>query len=252
MFPVVWFFLLSIRTEAEMFTVPPKILPSKTTLSHYTNLFTRFGFGLALQNSILIALFTMLVSVGVGALAAYGFSRYRFRGASAMMIAIFFTRMLMPASLIVPLYDLIDALGLLDTVWAITIGHITWTLPLSVWLLKSYFDELPLELEEAAAIDGMSSLQILTKVAMPISLPGLAVAAMFAFWGSWNEFFFAVCFGIRETRTGLVALSWMRTTYVMYWGEIAAGGFLFTIPAFIVGLFLQKYMVRGLTLGAIK
>jgi len=251
MFPLIWLSLASIKTDNEIFSIPPVWIPERPTLDHFTKVFTYYKFGTALSNSVIIATTTTLISVVLSVLAAYGFSRYGFSGTSWIFISIFFLRTIVPASLLVPLYDTMEKLGLINTVYSVILGHLTFSLPVAVLLLKGFFDELPVELEEAAAVDGMSTLQIIRRVIFPIAIPGIVVTALFTFWGSWNEVLFSVAFTTANP-TGCVALSLMRTRYKFFWGEIAAGGLLYTIPLIVIAFILQKYLVRGLTMGAIK
>ncbi|MEM2111066.1 MAG: carbohydrate ABC transporter permease [Candidatus Bathyarchaeia archaeon] len=252
LFPFAWLISVSFKPEKEIFTENPRWIPENPTIENYTLLFTKFRFYEALTNSALIAVMCTAITVAFSSIAAYGFSRYKFPGIGVMLAILMFFRMFIPASLLVPLYDLFKFFGLLNTIYAIVLGQLCTTLPFTIWLLKGFFDELPVELEEAAFVDGMSPLQTLVRVVLPIALPGLITAALFAFWGSWNEFMFALSFATSYARTGTVAISFMMSEYKIWWGSVASGGLVLALPTLLVSYVMQKYMVRGLTAGAIR
>jgi len=250
--PFAWIFTVSVKPESEIFTSNPSWIPLKPTIENYNFLFEHFRFDEALINSTVIAVLCTTITIAFSSIAAYGFSRYKFPGVGIMLVILMFFRMFIPASLLVPLYDLFKFFGLINTIYAIVLGQLCTTLPFTIWLLKGFFDELPVEIEEAAFVDGMSPFQTLVRVVLPIALPGLITAALFAFWGSWNEFLFALSFATSSARTGTVAISFMMSEYKIWWGSIAAGGLVLAVPTLVVSYVLQKYMVRGLTAGAIR
>jgi ABC-type glycerol-3-phosphate transport system permease component len=214
-------------------------------------LFSHFNFGAAFTNSIMTAITSTILTLCLAILAAYGFSRYRFKGSTALLLFLVFVRMCVPASLLVPLYEVLDAFNLINTPIAIIIGQLTWTVPFSIWLLKGFFDELPKELEEAAYVDGASTLRMIRSIVIPIAIPGIAVATIFAFMTSWMEFLFSVSFAT-SYKVSTTCIASMITRYKVYWGEIAAGGLIFSIPSIIVAAAFQQYFIRGLTVGAVK
>jgi len=253
LFPIIHIFLASFKPEAEIFSIPPTILPRKVTLEHYERIMKVFNFPLYLRNSLIIAVFSTLISVSLGSIAAYGFSRYKFPASRAIFLSVLLSRMLPPISIAIPLYVIFRHLGLLDTPIAVILGHCTYQIPFVIWLMKSFFDDIPHELEEAGLVDGMSPFQVFRKITLPLSIPGLTVATIFAFMSSWNDLIFAVTLTMSdEARTIPVGMSFLQTETKIYWGEIAAIGFIHSIPLLLITFILQKYLVKGLTLGAIK
>jgi ABC-type glycerol-3-phosphate transport system permease component len=251
LFPIAWFFLQSIRFENDIFAIPPVLIANNYTLEHFVNLFDEFSFATALFHSIVVVVGTMAVTLVLAVLAGYGLSRYRFRFSNWILVGVVGCRMIAPPALLIPLYNLLESVNLIDTPVAIMIGHLTLALPLAILLLKSFFDELPVEIEQAAMMDGMSTLQIITKVIVPISTPGIAVSMIFTYIVSWMDFMFAVSLAT-SYHVASTALAGMMSTYKIYWGEIAAGGIVYSILPIVIVLLLQKYIVKGVLAGAIK
>jgi ABC-type glycerol-3-phosphate transport system permease component len=237
--------------EKDIFASPPIWIPSTPTTEAYSVIFTLFKFGESIMNSIIVAAATTIITLALAVPAAYGFSRYKFPGSNLMLLGIIFCRMIIPSSLILPLYEVMRLMRLLDTPVAIIISHLTYTVPFTIWFLKGFFDELPAEIEEAGMIDGMYISQILLRLILPLAAPAIAVASMFAFVFSWNEFMFATSLAT-SFRTGPVAIAGMVSTYKIWWAEIAAAGIILSLPILILSFWLQKYLVRGLTFGAVK
>lgn len=251
MAPILWVFSQSIKTERDIFAIPPVWIPTSPTLDNYYQVFTFFRFASPMLNSIVVSGFTVLITLALAVPAAYGLSRYKFPGAKILSLAIVACRMIVPPALLVPLFNVLNAFHLINTPLAIIVGHLTWTLPLGIWLLISFFDALPVELEEAAMIDGMSTLQIIQKIILPLSAPGIAVVTLFSFMASWNEFMFASIFAT-SYKVGGTAIAGMVSTYKIWWGPISASGLIYSLPMIIIAFFAQKYVVRGLLQGAIK
>jgi multiple sugar transport system permease protein len=251
MSPILWLFSQSIKREVDIFSIPPVWIPSQPTFQNYAELFNFFGFGTALANTITVTGTTLIITLALAIPAAYGLSRYKFPGSKILLLIIVACRMIVPPALLVPLYSVLNALGLINSPIAIVVGHLTWTLPLGIWLLIGFFDTLPEDIEEAAMMDGMSTLQLIARVVLPVSAPGIAVVSLFTFMTSWNEFMFASIFAT-SYRVGGTAIAGMVSTYKIWWGDIAAGGLIFSIPMIIVAIVAQKYIVQGLTYGAIR
>ncbi len=251
--PIWWMFVTSFKQDGQFFTDPPQWFPSSITFSHYAELFTNLRFTEFMRNSFVVAVITTLGSVGLGAFGAYAIARLGV-GENLFMPMLFIQRMAPAAAIVIPIFLMITGSGLGDTVWGIALAHLSFSLPTSVWLLVGFFRELPVELEEAALIDGCTRWQALWKIVLPLAAPGLAAVAILTAIGSWNEFFFAVILSSTpNSQTLPVALSNLVVPILeIKWGAMAAGGVLTVLPVFIFSLFVQKHLVSGLTSGAVK
>jgi multiple sugar transport system permease protein len=255
MFPVVWMFLTSFKTEAEYFSYPPVFIPEDFSFRNYFNAmaFPPDGRGglQGLRDSLIIASATTVVSVLIGSLAAYSLSRFR-TGGENFSFWILSTRMFPPVAAALPLFLIFKQIKLLDNHLALIIANTVFSLPFVIWLLKGFFDELPAELEEAALIDGCSHWGAFTRVALPLVTPGLVATALFSFIFAWNEFMFALLLTRRNVRTLTIIVPSLVGGHEILWGEIAAIGTVAIIPGILLALLLQRYLVRGLTMGAVK
>jgi len=249
--PLIWFFSQSVRLEKEIFAIPPRIIPSVLTLEPFEMIFSFFRFGTPFVQSFFVAGGVILVTLLISIPTAYGLSRYPLPGSNWILLLVIGCRMIVPAALLVPLYKLLSVGGLINTPFAIIIGHLTLVLPLGIWLLKTYFDGLPIELEESAKIDGMSTLQTIRKIIIPLSAPGITVVALFAYMLSWMDYMFATSLAT-SYKVGSTAIAGMVSQWKIWWAPIAAGGIMYALPMIIIVLFLQKYIVKGVTAGAIK
>jgi ABC-type glycerol-3-phosphate transport system permease component len=248
--PVAWMLLTSFKPEQAIYEVPPRWLPSRWTLEHYGALFTRWGFGAMTINSLIVASGAVLVSTLLGALAAYGFARHPYRGSGTLLALLLLTRMVTPAALVVPLYLLMQTLDLLNTLTSIVIGITILNLPFVIWMLKPFFESVPREVEEAAAIDGLSLARVFWQIALPMAAPGLVTVLLFSFIGAWVDLLFGMSFATTPEAMPLtVGLLQMQTGYKIYWGPLMAGGVYLTLPTFLLAFALQRYLLRGLRLG---
>jgi ABC-type glycerol-3-phosphate transport system permease component len=239
----------SLKTEAELFA-DPLSLPRVPSLANYASLFAQFHFGLGTLNSVLISLGVVAISVSLGGMAAYGFSRYPFTGSRMLLTGLLITRMVTPAALVVPLYLIMNALGLLNNVLSIILGVAVLNLPLVVWILRPFFDALPREIEEAGLLDGLSPVGVFWRIAVPLAAPGLLTVALLSFIAGWTDLLFPMSFSSTPDATPLTSgLLQMQTGYKIYWGSLMAGGVYLTLPTLIVSFALQKYLVRGMRLG---
>jgi multiple sugar transport system permease protein len=255
MFPVIWMFITSFKTEAEYFSYPPVFIPEDFSFRNYFNAmaFPPDGRGglQGLRDSLIIASATTVASVLIGSLAAYSLSRFK-TGGENFSFWILSTRMFPPVAAALPLFLIFKEIKLLDTHLALIIANTVFSLPFVIWLLKGFFDELPAELEEAALIDGCSHWGAFTRVALPLVTPGLVATALFSFIFAWNEFMFALLLTRRNVRTLTIIVPSLVGGHEILWGEIAAIGTVAIIPGILLALLLQRYLVRGLTLGAVK
>jgi arabinogalactan oligomer / maltooligosaccharide transport system permease protein len=241
------------------FALSASPVPDDVTLDHFANLFgARGGHGELLflhhaANSLVIALATTVVGVALSCTAAYALSRFRFPGRKAGLTTFLVVQMFPATLLLLPLYVILDKLGLLNSIAGLVLVYSTTAIPFCVWTLKGYFDTLPRELEEAARIDGASQWMIFRKIILPLARPGLAVTALFSFMTAWNEFIMASTFMTDESRYTLPVLIQSSVgQYSADWGLFAAGAVVTSIPVMVAFYVLQKYLVGGLTAGAVK
>jgi multiple sugar transport system permease protein len=255
MFPVVWMFLTSFKSEAEYFSYPPVFWPKSFNLRNYVNsmAFPPDGRGglQGLRDSFIIAAASTLASVVIGSLAAYSISRFK-TGGENFSFWILSTRMFPPVAAALPLFLIFKFLRLLDNHLSLIIANTIFNLPFVTWLLKGFFDELPAEMEEAAMIEGCTHLKAFRLIALPLVAPGLVATSLFSFIFSWNEFMFALLLTRRNVRTLTIIVPSLVGGHEILWGEIAAIGTLAIIPGILLSLLLQRYLVRGLSLGAVK
>jgi multiple sugar transport system permease protein len=250
-FPIFWTFLMSIKQTVDALAMPPKLIFSPT-LEHYSAVwgdgrFLRYGL-----NSFIIALSATFIGVALASPAAYIFARYRSRGQKYLMFGILSTRMIPQVTFMIPFFIIFSRLHLIDTYPAVILMHLTIILGFVIWLMRSYFGEVPRELEEAALVDGCSYFQAFLRVIVPVATPGLATSAIFSFIYSWNEFLYALIVTGTTTKTiPLGIYNWVAWEEV-HWGELTATAILALIPVVAVYFFVQKSLVRGLTMGAIK
>ncbi len=241
----------SLKPTPIMFQKPPAMIFAPT-LEHYVSLFEARPFGKFIMNSLIVALGSTAFSLFFGSLAAYAISRIRHKRMNDVAFWILSMRMFPPIAVVVPYYIIFKATGLLDTPLALVIIYSTANIPLTVWLMKGFFDEVPSALEEAAAIDGYGLLRIFWYVTLPLAAPGLAVSAVFCFIFSWNEFIFALMLTGSNAQTATVAVMSFWSSDAVQWGRIMAGSFIILIPGVIFVLTCQRWLVRGLTMGSVK
>jgi multiple sugar transport system permease protein len=251
--PIVWNFLTSIKTRTDIFVYPPRFL-FEPTWQYYQ---VALGTGGAavyknLGNTVLIGLGSTLITIVVSTLAAYSFSRYIFRGRSTLLLVILVTRLLPPISAVIPLFMLFNGLKLVDTHLGLMLIYSALGIPFSTWMLKSFFDAVPKDIEESAKVEGCTALEALWHVTLPLALPGLAATAIFVLVLSWNEFMFAFIFSSVDARTMPVLIAQNRGDDQFFWQSMAAQATILMLPPLLMGFYLQRYLVKGLTAGAIK
>lgn len=241
----------SVKPSPIMFQKPPAFLFTPT-FEHYQDLFGMRPFGKFILNSLIVALGSTAFSLTIGSLAAYAISRIRHKRMNDVAFWILSMRMFPPIAVVVPYYIIFKSAGLLDTPLALIIVYSTANIPLTVWLMKGFFEEVPIALEEAAAVDGYGLLETFWRVTLPLAAPGLAVSAVFCFIFSWNEFLFALMLTGSEAQTATVAVMSFWSSDAVQWGRIMAGSFIILIPGIIFVLTCQRWLVRGLTMGSVK
>jgi arabinogalactan oligomer/maltooligosaccharide transport system permease protein len=251
-FPVVMVVKKSLSAGQE-FALTLSPIPEQPTLQHFKDVIGHPLFARQLLNSLVAALGTTLVGVFLACTAAYAFSRFRFPGHRKFLLVFLVVQMFPGSLLMIPLYVLMDKLGLLDQVLGLVLVYSTTAIPFCVWMLKGYFDTIPKELEEAARIDGASRFRIFYGIVLPLSRPAIAVTALFSFMTAWNEFILASTFTSKERAYTLpVVLQHYVGEHTTEWGHFAAGAILVSIPVMILFYILQKHLVAGLTAGSVK
>ncbi|MBI3243156.1 MAG: carbohydrate ABC transporter permease [Chloroflexi bacterium] len=250
LFPIIWLTLGSFKPRSELLVVS---LPTQPTLENYSNVLKEFPVGTYLRNSLLVALSSTSITLAAGSLAAYGFTRYRFRGRQSLLISTLLMRILPAVAVGIPLYLLFSRLRLTNTYYGLILAHVAGQLPLVIWILQGFFQDLPPELMDAGLVDGCNRLSVLYHVVLPLAAPGLAVAAIFSFLISWNDFGLAVMMVQKPgVLTMPVGMSHMSLRFGIRWDSLSASAVMYIVPTIIMALILQRYVVRGLTMGAIK
>ncbi len=252
--PVYWMVITSLKTQLEVFAAPPTFAPQRPTLENYISLFANRNLGAYLLNSLIIVGTSVLLSVAIGSLAAYALARFRI-GRLNERIGFWFLapRMIPPIAIIVPIFLILQQFGLINKHLGLILVYTAFNLPFVVWMMRSFFQEIPIDLEEAAMVDGASRLRSFWHVVLPLAAPGLAATAIFAIITTYNEFFFALILtstpAAATLPVGTAAL--IGKTQTLF-GEMAAAGVVATAPIVFFALLVQRHLVRGLTMGAVK
>ncbi|RIX97433.1 carbohydrate ABC transporter permease [Aureimonas flava] len=245
----VWMLSLSLKFEIDNGAYPPILVPERIAWVNYTRIFAENDFLLYFWNSILVTGTATLLALLVGVPAGYGIARLK---ADKAAIVIMIARMTPGLSFLIPLFLLFQTIGLLGTLWPQIVIHLVVTVPIVIWVMIGYFETTPLELEEAAVIDGATGWQVFSKVALPIARPGIVVSLILAVIFSWNNFVFGIVLASRETRTLPVAVYNMLSFEQVSWGPLAAAALVVTFPVLVLTILAQRQIVAGLTAGAVK
>lgn len=249
--PVVWLLLTSFKNPVDVYAMPPKFIYNPTKDNYYTLFFER-NFIHYLGNSIVVSVCTTAACVFFGALYSYTLARVRFRGRNNMAFWVLGLRMLPPIAVILPYFLIFRQLRLLDHPLALIIVYIVMNFPLAVWIMKGFFDEIPIEMEESGRIAGCSDLQTFFWIVVPMVRPGLAGTAVITMIFSWNEFLFALILTGEKAKTLPVGVTGFVTFEGIKWGLLASGGIFIIAPILVLSFIFQKHLIRGLTLGSIK
>lgn len=251
--PVYWIVATSLKVEREIYSLPPTLAPAAPTLANYEAVLLRTRFPEFLRNSFVVALLATVLSVAIGTLAAYAITRMRFRGRAAVARGIVAAYLLPPALLFIPLFIVLQRLGLIDSLGGLVLAYLTFTVPFSTWMLIGYIRTIPTELDEAARIDGAGRLQVLLRVLLPVAAPGVVIVALFAFTQVWNEFLYALVYvysdRARTITSGLVGLM-MGDVFI--WGQLMAAASVAIAPVLLIYVFAQRWLVEGLASGSVK
>lgn len=251
--PLVWVVTTSLRPITEVTSTPPIVFPRSLTFRAYVDLWDAAPFDAYILNSILISLCTALIALAFSVCAAYAFARFRFRGHGLLLMLVVMSQMLPGSSILIPLFQVIRNLGLLDTRTGMVLIYTGFAIPFCTWLLNGYFRAIPEELEQAALIDGCSRLQLLWRIVLPLAAPAVIAVGTFAFLLSWNEFLFAFVFTKSRALTIPVGLrAAFLGQYVNKYDQLFAASLIFSLPPIALFVSLQRYFVQGLTAGAVK
>jgi multiple sugar transport system permease protein len=254
-FPFYWLISTSLKYGKDVQTFPPIIFPLRYTTNNYIEIFTKTsGIGRNLFNSIIIAVSTTILAVLFGSMAAYSLAKTYIgqKVRHALLIVVLIMRIFPPVVTAMPYFLIMTKLNLFDTQIALIITYVAFSMPFVMWLMLGFFQELPQEIEKAAIMDGCTIWQRFSKVTLPLAIPGLAVTAVFCFILSWSEFLYASVLTSMNARTLPVVVSNFMTGRVTHWGPMTAIGVMMVIPVLLFSIFILKYLVRGLTFGAVK
>ena len=250
LFPFFWIVASSLKSRGEFFARPPVWLPATPIWGNYPDALAKGGMK-GLTDSFIIAFFSMLVSLVLGSPAAYAIARFKV-GGNRLAFWILSIRMFPPIATILPLFVIFRYTGLVDTYAGLILSYSLFNLPFAIWILKGFIEDLPKEIEEAAIVDGAKPFQIFRMIVLPLAAPGLVVVALFTFIFAWNDFAYAVIFSGSRVTPLPVVIAQFAGGHEILWGQISAAALIAILPALILATFLQKYLTRGLTMGAVK
>jgi multiple sugar transport system permease protein len=250
LFPFFWILSSSLKGRGDFFTRPPVWLPAHLDWSNYPDALRRGGLK-GLTDSFVIAFSSMVISLVLGAPAAYAIARFQV-GRENLAFWILSIRMFPPIATILPLFVIFRFAGLVDSYAGLVLAYTVFNLPFAIWILKGFIEDLPREIEEAAKVDGARPFQVFRMIVIPMAAPGLVVAALFTFIFAWNDFAYAVIFSGSKVTPLPVVIAQFAGGHEILWGQISAAAIIAIAPALLIAIFLQKYLTRGLTMGAVK
>jgi multiple sugar transport system permease protein len=250
--PYLWSLVTALTPEKDLYTAGFRYFPEAPTLANFGRLFAKIAFGRNILDSLIVAVSTMLVGLAITLSASYSFSRYRFRGRNILLIQFLVINMFPVVLLLIPLFAIMRFLGLLDTHLSLVIAYSTFTIPFATWMMTSFFNAIPRELDESSQIDGCTRLGTMLRIVIPVALPGIAATGIYIFITAWNEFLYAAILGGRRVVTIPIALQLMVGEYQIEWGLLNAGGVISALPVILLFFFIQKQLIGGMTAGAVK
>ena len=252
-FPLAWMLSTALKPPAEVLAWPPSLLPPHPTLGNFARLFSQTNFLAYFWNSMICAWSATVLSVVLGAIGAYSLTRFRYRGRETIAFGMLFAYLFPPIVLIVPFYILFRQLGLANSYAGLIVAYTAFSLPFSTWMLRAFFQSIPLELEEAALVDGAGRPRAVVHVVLPLALPGAIAVSIFTFIVAWNDYLFArVLMTSEDLKTLPVGVQDFFSMAVIEWGMIMAAGVMITIPALVFFVAVQRYLVRGWGTGGVK
>jgi ABC-type glycerol-3-phosphate transport system permease component len=250
--PLLWMVSTAFKPQVEWFSTPPRLIPEHPNLDNFTRLFST-DFPQYFLNSALVGVFATIPTILIGIGAAYAMTFLRWRGRNMLVGVILLTQLLPTAVTVLPLYQTASSMGQLDSLIALAVAYMSFTTPVAVWLLVSFLAHLPFELQEAAQVDGATKLGGFVRVMLPLAAPGIISTAVYAFFSAWQEFLLALTFLTTKGKLTLpVGILGFIGQYETNWGEMMAASLVLTIPLFLVFASLQKYLITGLSQGAVK
>jgi multiple sugar transport system permease protein len=256
LFPFYFMLITSFKSNAELYSLKsiPLWIQNGVIVDHYRYLFGRTEFLTWIKNSLIISVVSTSISLVIAVLAGYSLARLRFRGVGSFGTAVFVTYLVPPTLLFLPLSQVVNWLGISDTIWALIVTYPTFLVPFSTWLLMGYFRTIPREVEECALVDGASRMQTLLRIALPMAIPGIVCVVLFGFTLTWNEFIYALTFVSQSSnKTAIVGVTAdLIRGDIYYWGSLMAGAVLASVPVVACYVFFLDYYVSGLTAGAVK
>lgn len=254
LFPIYWMAITALQPKTRLREFPPRLFPERPNWNVFGDLLASEPFALWMWNTTRIAIGTMIISLSVSVLAGYALSRYRLRGGRSLGLFILTSQMLPGTLLVIPLFVIFRQLHLVGTPWSVILSQATLVIPFATWMLKGYFDTIPVELEQAALVDGCSPLGTIIRIVLPVAAPGLAATALYAFVLSWSEFLFARTFLVtsKANWTVSVGIATLQGEFATDWNVIMAASLMSSIPIIIVYLFLERHLVSGLMSGSEK
>ncbi len=250
-FPILWILLMALKSPIDAFALPPKLVFSPV-LENFTRAWSQGGFTKSFVNSVVICLGANILSMVAAVPAAYGLTRHEIRGRRTILVGLLMFYMLPEFLLIIPLYSVYQSIGLFDTRIGLIIAYQVFALPFAIWLLHGFFVEIPGAIAEAAELDGCSSTDIMLRIYVPLSTPGITAIVILNTIRMWNELTFALALTFSNAQTVTLSIASFRGYGHMDWGAMAASAMIATFPMIVLALFAQRYIVRGLTLGAVK
>ncbi|KQW20555.1 hypothetical protein ASC80_09900 [Afipia sp. Root123D2] len=251
-FPILWSFLNSLKTERDVLAYPPKLFFQPTLNAYRDVLFGAESIMPNLVSSFIISIGTTVITMAMAVPAAYALARLRFRGKKFAGFYVLATQMLPPVGIIIPYFLILRNIGWIDTYQGIILIYLSFSLPFAIWLLVSYFEDIPYEMEEAAYLDGASRMRTLWRIIIPQVRGGIAVTIVFVFLNAWNEFLFAVVLSGNTVRPVTIAMFNFVSVEQTLWAKLAAVSVLAMLPVIVLGIVGQKHIVKGLTVGAVK
>ena len=257
LFPFVWMISTSFKPAQEVYSSTPSFIPKNPTANGYEEMLTTksttFDFMQWTVNSVIVSLLTTLFSMVIATLGGYGISRFRFRGRNALSYIILTTQVLPGSLLIIPLYIIMGNMQLLDTRMGLVMAYATFSVPFCTWMMKGFFDSIPVSLEEAAKVDGAGRFRCFATVVMPLTIPGLVATGLFSFITGWNEYLFALALTqTTNMRTVPIGINMLMGQHTYDWSQMMAMSFLGSLPVLILFIFFQKYFIAGMSSGAVK
>lgn len=251
--PLLWVLSTSLKSRGETFMTPVSFIPREPTLENYSAIWRERNFVTYFANSIVVAFFTTLLCLIVANLAAFGFSRYKMRFGDSLLMFILVSQMIPSVLFVIPYFIMMGQMGLINTKIALIIAHTSFALPFCTWMLRGYYDSIPLSIDEAGRIDGCTRLQVLTKIVFPLSIPGNMATLIFVFMQSWNEYLFSMSLvTVDRMYTVPVGIAMFMGEYQTAWNELMAASLAASIPTIIIYLLVDKHLIGGLTAGAVR